>query len=162
MREKGCPWTPAVQHPVARKAVFVRSSEPVWASAGVGLCACLLQSPNICASTTAGPSAHGCGWGGPEQVSSEPSLSCALLLSWSSGWRKQMSVCSLTLIFFLCLTHWHLWVVGFFCSKSGVYARKSRQLPAFCPVPHAGLLLTLRFSLLMLILYKRIKAFSCT
>lgn len=72
VREKGCPWTPAVQHPVARKAVFVRSSEPVRASAGVGLCACLLQSPNICASTTAGPSARGCGWGGPGWTRGQP------------------------------------------------------------------------------------------
>ena len=62
---EGCPWTPAVQHLVARKAVFVCPSEPVGASADVGLCACLHQSPNTRASTTAAPSAHGCGWGGP-------------------------------------------------------------------------------------------------
>ena len=63
---------------------------------------------------------------------------------------------------FLCHTNWHLWVVGFFCSKSGIYARKSRQLPAICPVPHADLLFALPFSLLTLVFYKRIQAFSCS
>ena len=49
---EGMAWTPAVHAPggpQGRLCASVRAS--VWASAGVGLCACWLQSLNICVST---------------------------------------------------------------------------------------------------------------
>lgn len=58
------------------------------------------------------------------------SLSCALLLSWALWLEKADVRLFPHSYFFLCLTHWHLWVVGFFCSKSGFMQEKSRQLPA--------------------------------